>query len=243
MNIYWLEQSETAVPEEDGWLGPNELRHLRGLRIPKRRNDWRLGRWTGKRAVAAYLLLTNREEQDVEIRPSMSGAPEVFLDGKLADIAISLSHRAGSAACAVAPFGTILGCDLELIEPRSDAFLADYFTDAEQAWIRRAAATHRDQLVTVLWSAKESALKALRTGLRLDTRSVSVSLGTQPTSSNVAQASRCAFPAEDWLPLSVICTNRFVFHGRWQCSGGFARTVVSAPPAEALSILPTTTLT
>ena len=67
-----------------------------------------------------------------------------------------------------------MGCDLEMIEPRSDAFVADYFTVEEQALVARASAADRSRLLALLWSAKESALKALRAGLRLDTRCVIV---------------------------------------------------------------------
>ena len=50
-------------------------------------------------------------------------------------VTISLSHRSGAAICAVAPAGVDLGCDLEVIEPRSEAFVADYFTVDEQALV------------------------------------------------------------------------------------------------------------
>ncbi len=39
--------------------------------------------------------------------------------------------------------GVELGCDLEVIEPRSEAFLSDYFTAEEQALVARAHATDR----------------------------------------------------------------------------------------------------
>ncbi len=76
--------------------------------------------------------------------------------------------------CVVAPAGVSLGCDLEVIEPRSAAFVTDYFTRNEQALVERTSKEERPRLVTLLWSAKESALKALHVGLRLDTNSVEV---------------------------------------------------------------------
>ena len=57
MNVYWLEQSDGDVPVGDGWLSAGERATLDRLRIPKRRADWRLGRWTAKCAAAAYLNL------------------------------------------------------------------------------------------------------------------------------------------------------------------------------------------
>ena len=70
-----------------------------------------------------------------------------------------------------------IGCDLELVEPRSEAFVRDYFTvpeqccvgavpDGEESWLR----------ANLLWSAKESVLRVLETGLRRDTRSVEIAI-------------------------------------------------------------------
>jgi len=176
MNVYWLEQTEADVPQDHDWLSANEAARLNGMRFAKRRADWRLGRWTAKRALAAYLNLPSHPQAltDIELRPASSGAPEVFFANKPAAVAVSLSHRAGSALCAVAPSGAALGCDLEIIEPRSDGFVADYFTPEEQALVAEAPAPDRPRLSALLWSAKESALKALRAGLRLDTRCVTV---------------------------------------------------------------------
>ena len=100
---------------------------------------------------------------NVEIHAEASGAPEAFVDARPAALTISLSHRDGRAICAVAPIGVELGCDLEVVEPRSDAFLSDYFAAEEQALVAREPAAAQPRLVTLLWSAKESTLKALHT--------------------------------------------------------------------------------
>jgi 4'-phosphopantetheinyl transferase len=62
-----------------------------------------------------------------------------------------------------------------LIELRSDAFVADYFTAEEQPLVARASSPVDGlRLLAPVSSGKESALKALREGLRLDTRCVIV---------------------------------------------------------------------
>jgi 4'-phosphopantetheinyl transferase len=167
MNVYWLEQSEADVPVENSWLSVNEAATLASMRFPKRRTDWRLGRWTAKRAVSVCLELPPHPQvfKKIEIRPAPSGAPEVFFAHQPAGVTISLTHREGVAACAVAMSNAELGCDLEIAEPRSDAFIADYFTIEEQALIARASAADRPRLLALFWSAKESALKALHEGL------------------------------------------------------------------------------
>jgi 4'-phosphopantetheinyl transferase len=57
MDIYWLEQTEADLPAENQWLSAREMLRLARMRFAKRRTDWRLGRWTAKRALAASLNL------------------------------------------------------------------------------------------------------------------------------------------------------------------------------------------
>jgi 4'-phosphopantetheinyl transferase len=217
-DVYWLEQTEADLPAGTDWLSASEAARINGMRFAKRRAEWLLGRWTAKQAVAAYWKVRAKPRRlaSIEIRSAASGAPEVFLAGKAAGVAISLSHRAGRAVCAVAPPDAVLGCDLEVIEPRSDAFVSDYFTDDEQALVAGAAQADQPRVVTLLWSAKESALKALGMGLRLDTRCVQVSLadGQDP---------------ELWCPLQVRYDGQ-IFRGWWQSTASILRTLVAAPP-------------
>lgn len=70
-----------------------------------------------------------------------------------------------------------MGCDLELIEARIPGFVGDFFTATEQRLIdSRPAGDERDMAANLVWSAKESALKVLRTGLRRDTRTLEVTV-------------------------------------------------------------------
>jgi 4'-phosphopantetheinyl transferase len=216
-DVYWLEQTTEDVPDDDTWLAPNEAAHLSTLRFAKRRADWRLGRWTAKRALAAYFQLSPAPQSlaAIEIRPSPSGAPEAFVSDRPAEVAISLSHSQGLALCTVMRLPSLLGCDLERIETRSEAFLCDYFTMEEQAIVAHASGADRAHLATLIWCAKESALKALREGLRLDTRSV------------IATPSGASSAIDSWQPLQVRSADDRQFHGWWRHEGNFMRTVVS----------------
>lgn len=122
--------------------------------------------------------------------------------------------------CALALSGVDLGCDLEIVEPRSDAFLSDYFTAKEQAMVSRAPTIDRDQILALLWSGKESTLKALRTGLRVDTRCVIVS--PHPS-----------IALNGWSPLQVRYTDGRVFHGWWQRTENILRTLVADPTPDS----------
>ena len=216
MEVHWLEKDASSVPAGDAWLSASERARLAALRIPKRRADWRLGRWTAKCALSLYWSspLDFAELAAIELPAAPSGAPEVFLRGRPAAVVLSLSHSQGRGLCAISGTSAV-GCDLESIEQRSPAFLADFFTDDEQKLAADTPARHRDRLVTLLWSAKESALKALGCGLRADTRCV-----------NVLPESLLA-ASESWSPLSVNHSSGKIFRGWWSESRGLVRTIVA----------------
>ena len=210
MDLWWLEQRAVDVPAHDEWLSARERETLATFRFAKRRADWRLGRWTAKQAVAAFF--SNRALSQIEIIARASGAPAVFVSGVLAKTAVSISHREGTAACALAAQG-VIGCDLEIIEPRSDAFIRDYFTAVEKLALSYAEEPMR--MAAVIWSAKESAFKALGEGLRMDTRS--------------AEVTQVVDGGHGWGPLRVKCDTGEVFEGWWRQGDGMVRTLVSRP--------------
>ena len=116
---------------------------------------------------------------------------------------------------------------LETVEERSPAFLVDFFTDDEQQLAADAPAIHRDLLVTLLWSAKESALKAMGCGLRSDTRWVSVAPDHILNPSD-----------EQWNQLSITHRSGRIFRGWWSEFGGLVRTVVAEPDPRLVELPP-----
>jgi 4'-phosphopantetheinyl transferase len=127
-----------------------------------------------------------------------------------------MTDRAGWAITVTSPVaGVRLGVDLELVEPRSPAFVRDWFTPSEQDLVA-AARDDEDTMVraNLIWSAKESALKVLQTGLRRDTRTVEVDLDT-------------AGDADVWQPLVVTAVEGDVMPGWWRRFGQFLLTVAA----------------
>ena len=114
---------------------------------------------------------------------------------------------------------------MELIEPHSASFVTDYFTAEEQTLLAQVSAAEQPRILTLLWSAKESALKALHEGLRLDTRSVCV----------VNISGECDL--QGWSPLQVRLEDGAVFQGWWQDNGWVLRTVVADPPPDSPIVL------
>lgn len=236
MDVYWMEQTESDMPSEHRWLSTNEMAVLCSMHFPKRRSDWRLGRWTAKLAASACLNLPIDFDalSHLEIRSASSGAPEALLGGQPAPISISISHSAGTAFCTVAPFGTSLGCDIEEIDPRSAAFIADYFTAEEKALITRTQLDERTLLVNLLWSGKESALKALHVGLRIDTRWVCLS-PTDTRFGSAAGEGQDLYPVsqanpDGWHPLSGRYSGDHILRGWWRSQDRWVRTVISDLP-------------
>jgi 4'-phosphopantetheinyl transferase len=163
----WLTRSLADVPAGERWLGPRERHRLAALSVALRRADWRLGRWTAKAAVGAWLGVA---PEHVEILAACDGAPEAWVEGMRVPVSVSLSHRAGRALAAVADAPAVVGCDLERVEPRSDAFVREWLAPTEQDLVAGRTDGERARLVNLLWSAKEAAAKVKREGLRLDVR-------------------------------------------------------------------------
>ena len=222
-SVGWLSGAQADGPGEDNGLSARERDTLAALRLPPRRTDWRLGRWTAKRAVRAWLANdVNGGGELVEILAAPDGAPEAFLAAHPVPLALSLSHRDGVAVCAVAPGGTAIGCDLEAVETRQDVFAEDWFTAQELTVVRSAPPSRRDLVTTLVWSGKESALKAVRAGLRLDTRDVVVHLPESPGQAPL-----------QWEPFTVIGPGDRSFEGRWRLHLGHVFTVVVPAPLDA----------
>jgi 4'-phosphopantetheinyl transferase len=221
----WLAQGTPDVPAGDSWLAGGEGRDSG---TPKRRAERRLRRWTAKRALALHLRLPDGPDAmaRLEIRHEPGGAPQALLDGQPVGAALSVTDRAGRAVCAVASAGIALGCDLELIEPRSAAFSTDFLTAAEQRFVAAGDGDERHVRANLVWCAKEATLKALGTGLRRDTRSVEVNLPSGGRRS-------------EWQRLDVTAAEGARFEGWWRRDGAFLLAVVAdralAPPVGLLA--------
>ena len=223
--IGYLRRQVADVPAGNAWLTPTEQRWFTDRRSAKRVADWRLGRWTAKAAITAWLDRRGRPPAaELEVLAAEDGAPRIFAAGAPLDLALSLSHSHGLAVAAVTEGGADLGCDLEKVEPRSRAFVTSYFTAREIAALDAVPEAHRDRLANLVWSAKESAFKALRHGLRVDTRSLEVVV-SPPTAGGWGGLE--ITPAGTGGPLA----------GRWREHHGFVLTVVARPaPVEIVEL-------
>ncbi len=238
--VGWLIQSRAEVPAGEWWLGADERLVLGRLRFERRRADWRLGRWTAKAAVGAWLQAVRERTgvapgagdappQSIEILAGADGAPEAWYGGGRLLLSVSLSHREGRGLAVVTGGARSAGCDLEVIETRSDAFIREWLSPSEQRRIWNRPAGERALVANLIWTAKEAAAKVRHEGLRLDVRHAVVS------------TSGISGPAtEYWRPLRVDWPDDTpATSGWWRVEPGWVMTVAGEPapaPPDVLSV-------
>jgi 4'-phosphopantetheinyl transferase len=236
--IEWLIQSTAGHPAlargiaPAGLLSEQEQLRFMELKTMKRRSDWLIGRWTAKHLIQSYI------ERQTGVQPLMNtltvlndpdGAPRIIADCRdatycvstICNLKLSISHCDGYAFCALSDTcGVQIGVDIERIEPRAASFAEDYFTAHELDQLRAAPPDSRDTIVTLIWSAKEAALKALRLGLTVDTRTISCIVAPDP---QVAAA---------WAALGIRCASgllgerEYGFQGWWRQFAQYVLTMV-----------------
>jgi 4'-phosphopantetheinyl transferase len=235
--MQWLASGEEQIPPGREWLTDAECARAASMRFTKRRTEYLLRRLAGKHAVAATVGLPTDPAglRRVGVLNRPTGAPFVQVDGRDLGLDVSLTDRAGSAVCLVGPDLGAVGCDLEIVEPRSDGFIRDFLTASEQDVVfSMPDVDSRDAAANLIWSAKESALKVLRTGLRADTRTVEVVIeGLEGLTADHARAG-----SSRWRPLTVRTVNG-PFPGWWRRDGVFLLTVAaSAGLGDPPEVLP-----
>ncbi|MCB2180348.1 4'-phosphopantetheinyl transferase superfamily protein [bacterium] len=179
--VFWTikkagdEFSSLRLSDLQALLSPPELQRFQEMKIPKRRQEWLLGRVTAKHLLmAAEPTFSEVPNNALTISNHPEGAP--FLSSHLGTGPISITHREHIAAAAYSPSHGQVGIDLEWVESRQFSFVEDFFTPNEVSFIQRldAGIAFQDAMVTLIWSAKEAILKVWQKGLRLDTRHIEI---------------------------------------------------------------------
>ncbi len=220
----WLSRRQADVAQGEAWLGDRELAVLAGLHVAPRRADWRLGRWTAKAAVGAWLGVA---PSSIEVIAAPDGAPEAWIGGERAPVSVSLSHRAGRALAVVTDAPRVAGCDIELIEPRSGAFVREWLAAPEQRLVLASNGPQRALLANLIWTAKEAAAKVRREGLRLDVRRAVVTIDDTAVESG------------PWRPLEVDWDDgQRPTSGWWRAEPGWVMTVAGESPSDVPRELP-----
>jgi 4'-phosphopantetheinyl transferase len=206
------------------FLNPEELQEWNRFKIPNRRDEWLASRWLAKQVILRSTGQPEARANTIQIMRDVSGKPRAAERGEPCG-SLSLAHTAGAALVGFSmDAGSVFGCDLEKIAQHSAAFLSDYFTDDERDWL----AGQQDLALTgsLLWSSKESVLKALGRGLSVDTRQVEC----QPWKESPVHTA-------GWQQFDVRVMNfPAEFPVLWRVVDGFVLTVCPLPGIESLNI-------
>ena len=175
----WVAHGECELPPTTEWLSERESAQVATIRFTKRRVEFLTRRWTAKHAVAMVLgavwtLPRSRASRSATVRavhPTSSWTdgcrhrPVTQRPRRMGRLPGGAARRVGCGS---------LGIDLELVESRSDAVRHRLLYCGGMQVRRLPAGEARDEAANLIWSAKESALKVLKLGLRADTRDVEV---------------------------------------------------------------------
>lgn len=197
------------------------------FKVAKRQNEWISSRITTKKMMVKILNDKKIAIRDIRIQKETNGRPYIFVDGKgRLNGSFSLSHSQGMVFCGYSDAPDMhFGIDLEKIEERKLEFIMDYFTNDEIKNYQQCTSDQKKEYSTLIWSAKEAALKAIGKGLALDTRKVEV------IPQNVVSL------IEGWKMCNVIFRegSEKEYTALWQEKGGFIRTI-SVPAGDPIHL-------
>jgi 4'-phosphopantetheinyl transferase len=174
--VFWNTQKFDSISEDLDWLSLSEQNRYQQFRFPKRQNDWLLGRWAAKNLLSNFLTETDSIPfHEFSIHNEDSGSPFVMWNDQRLEGSLSISHRSEYAVAAFCFDPEIsIGIDLEEIEAKSLDFVEDYFTEPEVRMVLALPFEEQALTASLLWSGREAIVKALKIGLRIDTRQIAL---------------------------------------------------------------------
>lgn len=158
-----LDPASFLCEQEAGLLGPRA--------VAKRRDDFHRGRFIAKKLLAAHFPGTSPIDHGV--LPDDRGVP-IPRDpsGQARPVSLSITHTRGYAGAAIVAAPLQVGIDAERAIENRDLITGNFYTEAEQALVARAAEPAR--VATTIWSAKEAITKAIGDGLRVPLLTIEV---------------------------------------------------------------------
>jgi phosphopantetheinyl transferase len=183
VEAFWTAVHEPGSAVER-FLSDVERRRIQDMRFPLRRQSFVLGRLAAKQVLQLHPACRGVSPTQITVANRPEGAPYALVEGMELDVSISISHSRETAVSAfLAAPGFSIGIDLEELVPRARAFQLDFFTAGEVAFVGALPDAEQVLWANCIWSAKEAVLKAMGTGLRMDSRSVAISPGGSPPES------------------------------------------------------------
>ena len=163
MNYRYLIVKTKDVPKAEDFLTPFELKRYKQFTVEKRAREWLAGRYALKKLATEFFNLPLKKMQ---VKNDKSGVPVLQAEGGN-HLTVSISHSGEYAAAAISMIGGLIGVDVEKIEPRSEAWVKEYFDKEEILALEPA-------YLTELWAKKEAVLKLLKIGLTVPATDVKI---------------------------------------------------------------------
>ena len=136
---------------------PDDYRPL----LPARADGPRQAQWlAGRVLVQRMLAATALSDVLPTLQNDVAGRP--FLAGPGPAPAVSLSHSGAWAAALLAPPGTPVGVDVEVVRDKAQRIARKFLNDAELAaveFLTNSSSTVSTEQFSLLWSAKETLYK------------------------------------------------------------------------------------
>jgi 4'-phosphopantetheinyl transferase len=166
-------------------LHPLEYQLYDAFSNDQRKLNFILGRYCAKMALASLFEIKSLNQ--IYIEAGVFNQP-IIKAPTIPNIRVSISHDKLSSIALAYPEEHPMGIDIESIQPDKTSEIEDYLTPHEIILINEFNQTH-NLVVTIIWTAKESLSKVLKTGL---TTSLSV-LEIKSLERNTHGYFRCTF--------------------------------------------------
>ncbi len=185
----------TALEEKDGpYVAISRIEKVSAKRLKKlsareltvfKTKESKTDRWLTGRILAKQTLnfllkgkgILPYTFSDISILPNNEGLPILYdRNGSNLDFIISISHSCKFTAVGIVPKCKKInfGIDLEKIRSFDPATITAFMTPFEKSFYNKTPNKQKDNLATMIWTGKESILKALGTGLRIHPNRVEI---------------------------------------------------------------------
>ncbi|WP_185929341.1 4'-phosphopantetheinyl transferase family protein [Paenibacillus popilliae] len=151
--------------EAKSFLHVEELEYFNKLKFENRIKSYLIGRYAAKRA---FLHQTSENSlQHVYIKSGVFGQP-VFGSPFTHNLQLSITHSGDMGGAIVFPESCPMGIDIECISNVSRSGFISQITNSEKSLVFNSQSENRmneSGVLAIIWSAKESLSKVLKTGL------------------------------------------------------------------------------
>ncbi|MCU0467717.1 MAG: 4'-phosphopantetheinyl transferase superfamily protein [Arcicella sp.] len=163
--------SKLKILEIDSILHPLEYKRYSSFRNEKRQMSFILGRYTAKMAISS--LCNFSPINQIFIDAGVFNQP-IVKRPNLPNICVSISHNELSSIALAYPEDYPMGIDLECIDEDRILNIPEFFTPHEHN-LSAILYNNKPLFYTILWTAKESLSKVLKTGLTTGFNTLEVS--------------------------------------------------------------------